>query len=215
MSQILNPLGGATGSPGAPGAPGPIGPPGLDGEEGDPGEPGLPGQPGPAGASGAVGATGPQGPMGMPGLDADEPEMPYVIPGPTGPQGPAGGGGGGWTIVEANLGGVGSERWSGRFTVVDAAITASSKVMIHQAPGPYTGKGTRADEAEMDPLWCVAEPGSGQATVYWRTMAGVGHTFPEIRGTQPNLSPNLAVSIVQRVLGLVRGNVKFMYQVTA
>jgi hypothetical protein len=106
--------------------------------------------------------------------------------------------------------------------LVDAAITPSSKVAIMHAPGPYTGKGTRADEAEMDPLWCVAEPGSGQATVYWRTHAQVISTFSDIRGNQPistgtdqGVQPSFQAALIQRVVGRVRGNVKFMYQVGA
>jgi hypothetical protein len=144
--------------------------------------------------------------------------MPYVIPGPTGPQGPAGGGGGSWTTVEVNLGGVGSESWRGKFTITDATITPTSKIVIQQAPGPYTGKGTRADEAEMDPLWCVAEPGSGQATVYWRTLTGVlnlvvndpVNSSSTVESAFQDIIPE---TVQQRVAGLVRGNVKFTYQV--
>ena len=129
---------------------------------------------------------------------------------------PPGGAGASWTIHEQSL----VEGWRGRFTITDVGIAPTSKVIIHHAPGPYTGKGTRADEAEMDPLWCVAEPGSGQAIVYWRTQGYLAHTFREIRGTQlisgantQHGSPRLAVDMEQKILGRVRGNVKFLYTV--
>jgi len=131
-----------------------------------------------------------------------------------------GGAGASWTTYEADLGAAGSESWRGRFTITDAAISPSSKVIIQQAPGPYTGKGTRADEAEMDPLWCVAEPGSGQATVYWRTHGYLAHTLRRINGNQPidtaanrPIQPDYNVDTVQTILGRVRGNVKFNYTV--
>jgi hypothetical protein len=123
------------------------------------------------------------------------------------------------TVYEANLGGIGSESWRGRFTIVDAAISGTSKVMIQQAPGPYTNKGTLADEVEMDPIWCVAYPGAGSCVVYWRTMTHLAQDMSEIKGTQPVGSANTqhgqpSYSVpVQRVLGKVRGNVKFQYSV--
>lgn len=126
-------------------------------------------------------------------------------------------GGGSWTVYEADLGSTAA--WQGRFTITDAAISATSKVMIMQAPGPYTGKGTLADEAEMDPLWCVAYAGTGQATVYWRTFTMVGMTMSAPRGTQPAASANTQHGApdysvpVSVLLGRVRGNVKFLYSV--
>ena len=219
------PLGaiGATGPPGATGIQGPIGPAVFLEAEGTEGDAGPPGSSGVQGIQGIAGTTGAQGPLGPAVfLDAEPGEDGLNgPPGATGPQGPPGGGGGSWSTIEQNLGGVGTESWRGRFTLVDAAISPTSKVVISQASGPYTGKGTRADEAEMDPLWCVAEPGSGQAIVYWRTMAGVSTTFSEIRGTQPVGAVNtqhgdpFRASLIQRTLGLVRGNVKFTYQVGA
>lgn len=52
------------------------------------------------------------------------------------------------TTVEVNLGSV--CRRSGRFTIAGSGMTIGKPVMIQQASGPYTGKGTRSDEAEMD-----------------------------------------------------------------
>lgn len=88
-----------------------------------------------------------------------------------------------WTAYEADLGD--EPALEGSFTLTDAAIEATSVVVVTQAPGPYTGKGTLADEAQMDPLWCVAWADTGAAVVYWSTL---GH-------------------------GPVSGNVRFLYTV--
>jgi len=129
----------------------------------------------------------------------------------------AGGAGASWTLVEVNLG---AANWRGKFTVVDAAVSGSSKIIIQQAPGPYTGKGTRADEAEMDPIWCVAVPGTGQFDVLWRTFTMIGTTFSSVRGMQPVSAVNtqhgepFSAGLESRILGRVKGNVKFLYTVT-
>jgi hypothetical protein len=94
-----------------------------------------------------------------------------------------GGGGGSLTQVEVDLGS--TPRRSGRFTITDAAIASTSKVICVQAGGPYTGKGTLGDEAEMDHVDVAVTPATGTATAYW-----VSSTF-------------------------VRGNFKFNYQVAA
>lgn len=63
-----------------------------------------------------------------------------------------------------------SATFRGSFTISDAAIGASSKVLCWQAPGPYTGKGTRADEAEMQQVSVISvEPAVGSALVRWQT----------------------------------------------
>lgn len=64
---------------------------------------------------------------------------------------PSGGGGGlTLTTVEVNLGSV--ARRSGKFNITGSGMTAGKPVSIQQANGPYTGKGTREDECEMDML---------------------------------------------------------------
>ncbi len=220
---------GEDGEDGLPGIPGPQGFPGATGSAGPPGV-GIPGEDGidgidgfsivgPTGPAGADGVIGKDGAIGPPGLDAEEPNEPLMIPGPIGPQGPAGGGGGSATTVEVNLGA--TANWQGKFTITDAAITAIKKVLISQAPGPYTGKGTLADEAEMDPIWCVASPGAGSAVVYWRTMAGITMQPQQVRGLQPvtgvntqHGNRNQSISrFAPVVLGRVKGNVKFTYMV--
>lgn len=66
---------------------------------------------------------------------------------------PSGGPGGSFTLttVEVNVGGSPARR-SGSFDITSSGLTSSKPVMIMQAVGPYTGKGTLADEAEMDQL---------------------------------------------------------------
>jgi len=75
-----------------------------------------------------------------------------------------------WTEYEADLGDTAA--MAGTFTLTDADIEATSKVLIFQAVGPYTGKGTLADEAQVDQVLAFAEPGDGEATVYWRALGG-------------------------------------------
>lgn len=149
----------------------------------------------------------------------------FPVPGPQGIQGiqgiPGGGGGGSATTVETNVGT--TPIAGGRFTITDAAITPSSKVIVTQAPGAYTGKGTRGDEAEMDPIICVAAPGSGSAIVYWRTVAGYAPT-QEFEATPLAVASVLATgadyigrnrAYRMRTIGRVKGNIKFTYQVFA
>jgi hypothetical protein len=56
------------------------------------------------------------------------------------------------TIVEASLGATPNARRSGSFTITSTGMTAGKPVIIRQIEGPYTGKGTRGDEAEMDSI---------------------------------------------------------------
>ena len=111
------------------------------------------------------------------------------------------------TTFEQNLG---SASWRGSFTLTDAAITSSKKIHIWQAPGPYTNKGTRADEAEMVRILATAEPGTGSALIRWETLpittsaADVNHAASQASHTH---NPN---SITRR-LNKARGNFKFTY----
>jgi hypothetical protein len=125
------------------------------------------------------------------------------------------------TTVEVNLGTVGAESWRGRFTITDAAIGATSKVLVWQAPGPYTGKGTRADEAELQPVEvrCVA-PAAGSAVVTWETPVafGLSRVVPsglrDAPSTAAGFDPRYPYQeTVSKRLGKVRGNVKFSYVV--
>ncbi len=79
------------------------------------------------------------------------------------------------TQVEVNLGA--APRLNGQFVIADAGIGPTSRVVVQQAGGPYTGKGTLADEAEMDGVTCAATPGTGQATVHWSSPRPVMGNF--------------------------------------
>lgn len=72
------------------------------------------------------------------------------------------------TTVEVDLGS--TPVFAGSFTITDAAITSTSKVLCWQAPGPYTDKGAGTDAAAMETVQVIAvEPGTGSALVRWQT----------------------------------------------
>lgn len=121
------------------------------------------------------------------------------------------------TTVEQSLGSV--PAWCGRFTITNAGIGPTSKVLCWQAPGPYTGKGTLADEAMLQPVSVVAvAPGSGSAVVHWETPPvfvaspivpdGRQNTATAIQNQAPQ-----AFCVTRR--GKVGGNVKFTYAIFA
>lgn len=75
-------------------------------------------------------------------------------------------------IVERNLGSV--PKKAGRFTITSSGLTIGKPVSIQQAVGPYTGKGTRADEAEMDGIVVNAiVTASNTITAYWNSATRV------------------------------------------
>lgn len=126
------------------------------------------------------------------------------------------GGGATATTVEVDLGSV--AKWTGKFTITDAAIGPTSKVLCWQAPGPYTGKGARADEAEMQPVQVIAvEPASGSAVVKWQTPPYITMqpVVPDGRRAAPTANADLMrnVNPVPTRIGKVRGNVKFSFMV--
>ena len=131
---------------------------------------GPPGAPGAAGATGVAGAAGPTGPVGATGLQGTQ--------GPQGPQGPAGtGAGAAATLIEVDLGV--QARRSGTFVIGGlSALTVGSRVRFEQAVGPYTGKGTLADEYEMD---AVSASGIVTAatdiTTQWMSAGAVRGSF--------------------------------------
>jgi len=81
------------------------------------------------------------------------------------------------TTVEKDLGSV--PRTSGKFTITGlSGLTTNKPVTITQAVGPYTGKGTRADEAEMDGLSVSAVVTSAtEITAYWNSARRVKGNF--------------------------------------
>lgn len=81
----------------------------------------------------------------------------------------------------------------GKFTVSNVSVNSSSKIEIWQAFVPLNGKGSLADENEMDRLIVSAESGDEQMTVYWQTVPLSTPTKPPKR------------------LGKVRGSFTFNY----
>lgn len=87
------------------------------------------------------------------------------------------------TQVEVNVGATAVRR--GKFTITDAAILAGSQIIVAQSADVPTGKGTRADENEMDHIDCRATvTGAGAADVYWssRTLVRGNFRFNWIAG---------------------------------
>lgn len=128
-------------------------------------------------------------------------------------------GGSTWTAIESNLSA--TPKFRGSFTITDAAISSTSKILIQQAPGPYTGKGTRADEAEMIKIKCIAYPGTGQCTVKWETEGYysifnrylIGNNGNQNQITTHGAAYGDSLSPIPKRIGKVRGNIKFIYQV--
>lgn len=80
------------------------------------------------------------------------------------------------TTVEKDLGSV--PHRSGTFTITGAGLVAGKPVLIQQAVGPYTGKGTRADEAEMDRLSLSASVVDATTIrAYWTSQHQVRGNF--------------------------------------
>jgi len=134
-----------------------------------------------------------------------------------------GGGGGAATTVEVDLGS--TPVFRGRFTITDASIGTTSKVLCWQAPGPYTGKGTQSDEAEMAPVEIISvTPAAGSASVYWQTPMMVGAIPYSVSGGDGGRVNQLVVAlngnnafsrvpVQNRRINKVRGNVKFSYTI--
>jgi hypothetical protein len=83
------------------------------------------------------------------------------------------------TTVELNLGAAPNARRGGHVQITGlAGLTAGKPVLIQQAAGPYTGKGTRADEAEVDMLTLAAKVlNATTIDVYWQSKNRVRGNF--------------------------------------
>lgn len=57
---------------------------------------------------------------------------------------------------------------SGSFTITTSGLTTGDPILITQIPGPYSGKGTRADEAEMG-IMAISGVAESATTIrcYW------------------------------------------------
>jgi len=81
-----------------------------------------------------------------------------------------------YTEVEKSIGSV--PKLAGKFTIAGSGLTVGKPVIISQAVGPYTGKGTRADEAEMDGLIVkAAVTAVDTITAYWNSATFVKGNF--------------------------------------
>jgi hypothetical protein len=77
--------------------------------------------------------------------------------------------------AEVNLG---NAKTGGKFTIAGSGMTIGKPVIIQQAVGPYTGKGTLADEAEMDQVAVTASVTSATViTAYWSSARRVRGNF--------------------------------------
>lgn len=150
------------GEEGQRGAPGPMGPQGIQGpalwmlsNDGEDGQDGVPGRQGAAGTSGAAGAQGP-----IVYMEPDAPDDPMMIPGP---QGPAGGGGGSFTATRVLVSVPYSPARSATVNVVDAAITATSKIIVSLA-GSATTAENDSDTIDLIGLMALSKAGSMDVT---------------------------------------------------
>lgn len=89
---------------------------------------------------------------------------------------PSGGGGGlTLTTVEVDLG---TTKRSGKFNVAGTGLTVGKPVLIVQANGAYTGKGTLSDEAEMDALTVSGKVTSAtNIECFWKSFTSVKGNF--------------------------------------
>lgn len=181
---------GSQGIQGVQGATGPAGPQGLKGDTGNTGAAGATGPQGPKGDTGdqgPQGLTGPKGdtgltgPQGIQGVKGDTGATgPQGIQGETGPKGdqgdPGADGLAALTTIEQDLGS--SPRRSGRFIISGSGLTTGKPVLVTQASGPYTGKGTRSDEAEADSVTVRAKVISDtEIECFWSSVTFVKGNF--------------------------------------
>ena len=76
------------------------------------------------------------------------------------------------TEVEKNLGT--APRTSGKFNITSSGLTTGKHILITQANGPYTGKGTLTDESEMDAITATGKVTSAtNIECYWRSPTKV------------------------------------------
>jgi hypothetical protein len=224
---------GLRGPPGADGAAGAAGSAGAIGPRGYPGEDGADGEPGPIGPAGPQGIQGATGPAGSGGgstafiyLEPDAPDDPIIIPGPRGATGAAGSGGGTVTTAEVDLGA--TLVTEGVAVINDAGITGTESVLAQVAPGPYTGKGLLTDEPRLAPIEVLyTYVKAGAVHIVWRAI-GYAITRPQSYDASHGGSPEVPAAVAAQVarfsdninsrletklVGRVRGNYKFMYQV--
>lgn len=90
-----------------------------------------------------------------------------------------GGGGGGVTFIPVEINVGSTPKYSGKFSLTGlSGLTIGKPVLMQQAVGPYTNKGTLADEAEMDQLSISASVTAANTIVaYWASARRVRGNF--------------------------------------
>lgn len=74
------------------------------------------------------------------------------------------------SLIDIDLG---DSAKSGRFIISGSGFDPAKRVVINPAPGPYTGKGTRTDEAEMDALTVLGSVlDSTTIECFWHAIPG-------------------------------------------
>lgn len=62
---------------------------------------------------------------------------------------------------------------SGRFTIPGSGFDLTKRVVINPMPGPYTGKGSMADESEMDAITVVGHVlDTSTIECFWHAIPG-------------------------------------------
>lgn len=80
------------------------------------------------------------------------------------------------TTIEVDLGSI--PRRTGKFNITSSDLTIGKPVMIQQASGSYTGKGTLTDEAEMDGLTVTGKVTSASnIECFWSSRNKVWKNF--------------------------------------
>lgn len=122
---------------------------------------GATGPTGPTGPTGSTGPTGTAGPTGPTGLTGAASTV-------TGPTGPAIAANPIFALTVATIDLGTTPRYSGEFSLSTTGMTTGDAVLVVQIPGPYTGKGAQADEAEMGVI-AIAAYAESATTIrcYW------------------------------------------------
>lgn len=84
-------------------------------------------------------------------------------------EGGGGGGGGTWTEVEIDFGS-GTPKFDAQFTVTDAEVSGTSKIIVMESGKAATGR--VSGDAQWDQLQLSAEPGTGNFTLYVLAIPG-------------------------------------------
>lgn len=110
-------------------------------------------------------------------------------------------------VVEVDLGSV--PRRSGRFDITTTGLTTNQHVIIEQINGPYTNKGTLADEAEMDQLSVTAQAISSTVIrCYWTSPTVVrgnikfAYTLVSTLTTVPEATDSVPGTVLADMLSL-------------